>query len=452
VQYFIVTYGCQMNVADSGLMETLLRACGWAPSASLAEADLVILNTCSVREKPAQKVYGRLGELRAWKTSAPGRVVAVTGCMAQGEGTEIRRRAPHVDVVLGTRSFHHIVPAVERALAGDRPVVVTDLSDDPSPLRCDLAAEQAQGPLSAFVPIILGCSNWCSYCIVPSVRGRERSRPVSHVMAEVRSLAQRGTREVTLLGQNVLAYGRDLSDRPDFPYLLMVLADTEGLWRIRFTTCHPRDVDWRLIQRMRLSRQREPAGEGPPYSAVCEHIHLPIQAGTDKLLREMNRGYTTDGYRRVVEQLRAGIPGLAITTDIMVGFPGETEQDFESSLKVYEQIRFDAAFTFAYSPRPGTRAAQRDDQVPREVRLRRLQHLIALQNGITLERNQESVGSVAEVLVQGPAEKGEGLVAGRGRSNKLVVFPGERRLAGSLVRVKLTQAHLWGFHGVLTGP
>jgi tRNA-2-methylthio-N6-dimethylallyladenosine synthase len=438
VKYSIITFGCQMNEADSSLMEALLGAAGWQPCRSLDEADLVILNTCAVREKPEQKVYSKLGELRAWKASAPERVVAVTGCMAQGEATGIISRARHVDVVLGTRSFHHIVQAVERAVAGGRPVVMTDLADDPSPLRCGSAVEQAKAPLSAFVPIILGCSNWCSYCIVPSVRGVEKSRPVSRISEEVASLVSRGTREVTLLGQNVLAYGRDLSDRPDFPCLLSHLASIRGLWRIRFTTCHPRDVDSRLVEQMRLSKE------------VCEHIHLPIQAGTDELLREMNRGYTTDEYRRAVDELRAGVPGIAITTDMMVGFPGESDKDFETSLKLYDRIRFDAAFTFAYSPRPGTEAAARRDQVPREVRLERLQRLIALQNRITIERNQESVGGVVEVLVEGPAQKGEGLVAGRARNNRQVVFRGDLSLTRSLVNVTLTEAHLWGFRGILT--
>jgi tRNA-2-methylthio-N6-dimethylallyladenosine synthase len=436
MRYHLTTYGCQMNEADSSLMQALLAAAGWEPSVSLDSADLVVLNTCAVREKPENKVYSKLGELRAWKAAARGRLIAITGCMAQGEAAEIIRRAPQVDVVLGTRCFQHIVSAAQRALAGEHPVVLTDLNEDPSPLRCGTAMGRAKTALTAFVPIILGCSNWCSYCIVPSVRGPEKSRPVHEIGREVEDLVSRGTREVTLLGQNVLAYGRDLSDRPDLPYLLTHLASTDGLWRIRFTTCHPRDVSGRLIEVM----------SGEP--KICEHIHLPIQAGADKLLREMNRGYTTDDYLHAVDALRAGVRGIAITTDIMVGFPGETEHDFEASLKLYERVRFDAAFTFAYSPRPGTKATSRDDQVPRKVCLERLQRLIALQNRITLERNRGSVGTVAEVLVQGPAERGEGLLAGRSRNNKLVVLPGERRLAGSLLTVRLTEAHLWGFRGL----
>jgi tRNA-2-methylthio-N6-dimethylallyladenosine synthase len=238
--------------------------------------------------------------------------LAVTGCMAQGEAKELLRRARHVDVVLGTRCFHRIVEAVERVRAGERHVVVTDLADDPAKVRCEAAERKEEAPLRAFVPIILGCTNFCSYCIVPYVRGAETSRPPAEVLGEVRELVTRGTREVMLLGQNVLAWGRDLPTQPTFEHLLGQVDDIEGLQRVRFITCHPRDVSGALVERM--------ATQGK----ICEHIHLPMQAGTDKLLREMNRGYTVGQYRAVVDQLRAAVPGIAITTDMIVGFPGET--------------------------------------------------------------------------------------------------------------------------------
>jgi tRNA-2-methylthio-N6-dimethylallyladenosine synthase len=440
--YFIITYGCQMNDADSGLMAALLERAGWSAGGSPEQADLVVVNTCSVREKPERKVRSLLGELRQQKQRRPGLVVAVTGCMAQAEGERLVRQARHVDVVLGTRCFHHIAEAAQRALSGERPIIVADLSEDPAGVRCGLVKEASAAPLRAFVPVILGCANFCSYCIVPHVRGPEASRPLAEVVGEVRDLTERGTREVTLLGQNVLAWGRDLPTGPEgptaswtFDHLLSSLEEIDGLWRVRFLTCHPRDVTSKLIRRI---------AESPK---VCEHIHLPIQAGTDKLLREMNRGYTTDQYRAVVEELRAAVPRISVTTDIMVGFPGETEQDFESSLALYQRIGFEAAFTFAYSPRPGTLAAQRSDQVPRTAALARLKRLIEVQNRITCARNQREVGSVAEVLVEGPAAEGEGLLAGRTRHNKQVVFAGGTGLIGSLAQVKLTEAHLWGFQG-----
>ena len=435
MKYYIITYGCQMNEADSGLMGDLLSAAGWEACAGVEGADLIVLNTCSVREKPEQKVYSRLGELAKLREASPGVVIAVAGCMAQREGEEIRRRAPYVNLVLGTRQFHHLPELVGRIRAGERGIVQLDSEEDPSAARGRPRLGQRTAALREFVPIIRGCTNFCSYCIVPYVRGREVSRPLRDIVCEVRELADRGAREVTLLGQNVLAYGRDLAGGLSFADLLRELDGTEELWRIRFTTSHPRDVTDELVEAM----------AGLP--TVCEHIHLPLQAGADRLLEEMNRGYTTRDYVDTVARLRAAVGDLAITTDMMVGFPGETEEEFEEGLGLYERIGFDAAFMFAYSPRPGTAAAAREDQVPRRTRSARLQRLIALQNGLSVARNEAEVGREVEALVEGPAERGEGLLAGRARSNKLVIFPGGAELAGSLVSVKLTEAHLWGFHG-----
>jgi tRNA-2-methylthio-N6-dimethylallyladenosine synthase len=436
MNYCIITYGCQMNEADSDLMAALLAHAGWTECGSPESANLVILNTCSVREKPEQKVYTRLGQLRRWKESRPRALLAVTGCMAQREGRRLLKRAPHVDLVLGTRWFHRIAEFVARACGGEHPIVELELDQDPSAVRCREGISQGAASLRAFVPIIRGCSNFCTYCIVPFVRGYEVSREPKDVLREVHDLVRRGTREVTLLGQNVLAYGRDLSEESSFPDLLHELAQVPDLWRIRFTTCHPRDVTSELLSAI------------ADRTAVCEHIHLPIQAGADRLLEEMNRGYTTTDYLALVEQFRSRVPGIAITTDIMVGFPGESNEEFEESLRLYERIGFDAAFTFAYSPRPGTAAAKRKDQVPRQTSLARLQRLIALQNRITLERNQAGVGQEAEVLVDGPAPRGEGLLAGRAPNNKQVIFAGARSLQRSLVPVRLTEAHLWGFKAV----
>ena len=433
MKYYILTYGCQMNEADSSLMAGLLQAAGWEQCLSPEAADLIILNTCSVREKPEQKAYSRLGQLRQWKRSRPHALLAVVGCMAQREGEQLLRRAPHVDLILGTHGFHHIAELVARSRAAESPIIELGLAQDPSAARCRPELNQQPAPLCAFVPIIRGCSNFCSYCIVPHVRGPESSRPYDEIKGEVQSLVSRGAREITLLGQNVLAYGRDLPDELTFDHLLQRLSAIAGLWRIRFTTCHPRDVTPGLIAAM------------AELSPVCEHIHLPLQAGADRLLQQMNRGYTTSQYLAVVSELRSRLPGLAITTDIMVGFPGETEQQFEESLRLYERLRFDAAFTFAYSPRPGTAATTMEDQLPRETRLARLQKLIALQNRITLEHNQAGVGEELEVLVEGPAQRGQGLLVGRARNNKHVVFPGAPSLHGSLAKVAITEGHLWGF-------
>ncbi len=423
-----------MNEADSDLMAGILTQAGWRAVDNQESADLIVINTCSVRERPEHKVYSLLGELREWKQSRPEGLLVVAGCMAQRAAVEIARRAPQVDIILGTGSFHRIEELIRQAKTNSRTIVALDMDEDPNAVRCQ--ESQTAAPLRAFVPIIRGCSNFCSYCIVPYVRGEEASRAMNEIAREVKSLVARGTREVTLLGQNVLAYGRDLTDGSTFPDLLAHLNEVEGLWRIRFTTSHPRDVTETLISAM------------ADLPKVCEHIHLPIQAGTDRLLQEMNRGYTIEHYCLIVEQLRARVPGLAITSDIMVGFPGETGPDFDASMRLYKQLRFDAAFTFAYSPRPGTAAAARHDQVPRHERIERLNHLIEVQNQITLEHNEKQIGEEAELLVDGPAPHGEGLLAGKLRSNKQVVFPGDASLTGQLVKVRLTEAYLWGFGAI----
>ncbi len=440
MKYAVITYGCQMNAADSDLMAALLQRSGWEPAQARDEADLIVLNTCSVRERPEHKVYSLLGELRRWKDSRPQGILIVSGCMAQHASQDILARAPHVDIVIGTRQFHRIGALTERVARGDRPIVELGMDQDPSESRCCKGDAVVAAPLRAFVPVIRGCSSFCTYCIVPHVRGPEASRRPEDIEREITSLVNRGTREVTLLGQNVLAYGRDLPERPTFARLLERLQHIDGLWRIRFTTCHPRDVGADLIEAL------------ASLSKVCEHIHLPIQAGTDRLLQEMNRGYTVEHYLALVDQLRSGVPNIAISTDIMVGFPGETEGDFEQSLRLYERIRFDSAFTFAYSPRPLTAAAAREDQVPRGTRLDRLRRLIQSQNQITVDVNQRQVGEEADLLVDGPAERGRGLLSGRTRTGKQVLFPADTCRIATLVNVRLAGAHLWGFTGDLVRP
>jgi tRNA-2-methylthio-N6-dimethylallyladenosine synthase len=428
-----------MNVADSDLMASLLDHDGWQSTGQLEEADLIIINTCSVRARPEQKVLSLLGELRPWKQERAGRVLAVAGCMAQRAASELLRRNPHLDIVMGTRAFHQLPEFVTHARAGVRPVVALDLDEDPSQLLNEQVRASGPAPLRAFVPIIRGCSNFCSYCIVPYVRGPETSRSPNEILQEVAALVARGAREVTFLGQNVLAYGKDRNEPEAFIELLHATSAIDGLWRIRYLTCHPRDVSDGLITAMR------------DLPKVCNHIHLPLQAGTDSLLTAMGRGYTLTHYLRVLEELRGKVSGLALTTDLMVGFPGETEAEFEESLRLYERLRFDAAFTFAFSPRPGTKAATADHQVPRRVSIARLERVIELQNRISLELNQAAVGEIREVLVDGPAERGEGLLAGRARDNKQVIFPGAVDLIGTLVLIRLIEAHLWGFTGELVG-
>jgi len=436
-RYYIQTYGCQMNEADSEAMARLLEKAGYEPSDSPEEASIILLNTCCVRAKPEQKVYSRLGELRPIKERRPEVIFAIAGCMAQKEGQALLKRIPYLDLVIGTRQFHRLEEFIHSCRQGGQRICALGLEDDPSSLRAAplVLPASAEMNLKAFLPIILGCDNYCTYCIVPSVRGRQKSRLPDEIRAEVEALVERGCREVTLLGQNVLAYGRDLPGNGDFVSLLESLNGVDGIERIRFTTAHPRDVEDRLI---------EAAASLP---RVCEHFHLPIQAGHDRLLKAMGRGYTAAYYLEMVERIRARIPGVAITTDIMVGFPGETDEEFEASLELYSKIGFDQAFTFVYSPRPGTAAAKKPDQVPQKTKIARLTRLIELINASALRINSSQVGRQGEVLVEGVSEKNPSKLAGRLRNNKLVVFSGKENLVGRFVTVTLTAAYQWGFAG-----
>ena len=426
-----------MNEADSEAMARLLTKAGYAPTSDPEEAAVILLNTCCVRDKPEQKVYSRLGELRPIKARNTDLIIAVAGCMAQKEGQQMLKRVPYLDIVIGTRQFHRLEEFIHACHTGER-ICALGLEDDPSILR-EGRIVQADDSLKAFVPIILGCDNFCTYCIVPYVRGRQKSRPPEEIKAELAALAEKGCKEVTLLGQNVLAYGRDLAEKRDFADLLEYLHDIPGIARLRFTTAHPRDVNDRLIDTIAALPK------------VCEHLHLPIQAGDDRLLKAMGRGYTTAYYLETVAKLRARLPGVALTSDIMVGFPGETDEQFENSLQLYQQLRFDQAFTFVYSPRPGTPAAELPDQVPQKEKTARVNRLIGLITTGASQANLEQVGQQGEILVDGLSERGAGQLAGRLRTNKTVVLSGAPDLIGRLVTVTLTEAHMWGFMGQLAG-
>lgn len=434
LRYYIHTYGCQMNEADSLALGELLEEQGYQPASGPEGADLILLNTCCVRPKPEHKVYSQLGQLGKLKERNPDLIIAVVGCMAQKEGDSLRRRAPMTDLIIGPRRLHRLPELIEQFRATKTSQCDISLNGAEPMLPTAIRSPQLQ----TFVNIIQGCTNFCSYCIVPFVRGPETSRPAGEITSEVETLASSACREVTLLGQNVLVYGRDRDDGVGFVELLEMLQPIQGLERIRFTTAHPRDVSQRLI---------DAVAELPK---VCEHFHLPIQAGEDRILEAMGRGYTVSDYRNLIDRIRAAVPDVSMTTDIMVGFPGETEQQFEATLKTYADVRFDQAFTFIYSPRPQTKAAQMPGQLPYPVKRDRLQRLAALQNEISTQINRENLGRSFEVLVEGTSEKDDQRLAGRTRNNKMVVFAGDRELTGQLVSVTMTQAHLWGFEGELT--
>ncbi len=443
-----------MNEEDSSQMGLFLEQHGYLPAASADDADIILLNTCSVRQKPEDKVHSKLGELRILKESRPDIIIGVCGCMAQVQAQQIARRAPHVDFISGT-GHNAEVPGLiemvrERRLRGGSdqlPLMRLDLPARKGAVVTDVPLRTLARPaaLRAYVPIMYGCDRYCTFCVVPLTRGRERSRTMDDIIAEVRALARAGTREVTLLGQTVNSYGRHLPGPPvTLADLLRCLGEIIGIERIRFTSPHPCGFDDDLIEVIATVPQ------------VCEHVHLPLQAADDELLRRMKRGYTVEQYRTVLDKLRDRVPGIAITTDIMLGFPGETEDQFQATLDFVREVRFDSAFMFAYSPRPGTRAASMPDQVPHDVKIRRLSELIELQNAITTEINASLVGSVQEVLVEGPSPRKPSRASGLTRTFKTVhIMPddpaGRDRTpsAGDFVSVVVVEGGLTGLQGVI---
>lgn len=435
LQYMIMPYGCQMNEHDAEVLAGMLHDLGYSETTDEAAADLIILVTCAVREHAEQRVYGKIGELYRLKQLNPNLVLAVGGCMPQQQevANKLKQRFPHLDIIFGTHNLAEF-PALLQA-ARESQETVLQIWDQEGEVQENLPRLRHDG-LKAWVTIMYGCNNFCTYCIVPYVRGRERSRRPESIAAEVRQLAERGYREVTLLGQNVNSYGKDLDSEVDFADLLRLVNET-GIERIRFTTSHPKDISPRLIQAMAECEH------------VMEHLHLPVQAGSTRILRAMNRGYSREQYLDLVRQVRAAIPDVTLTTDIIVGFPGETDEDFQETISLLEEVRYDSAFTFAYSPRGGTPAARMTNQVEPTVSKERLTCLIATQNRISLERNQELVGSVQELLVEGPSKNNPEMLTGRTRGNKLVHFRGPADLRGEIVSVRIDAAQTWNLFGSL---
>jgi tRNA-2-methylthio-N6-dimethylallyladenosine synthase len=433
---FVRTFGCQMNHYDSERLAELLRGYGYQSVAEEGQADLVVINTCSVREKAEQKAFSYLGRLKAVKRRRPGLVIAMAGCVAQQSGDELLRRVPHLDVVAGTHGLAQVPHMLARLEAtGERQCGVDftyDFGDAPDGTR-----KPESSTVSAYVTIMRGCDNYCAYCIVPWVRGRECSRPVAEIVGEVESLVASGTKEVVLLGQNVNSYGKGLPGSPDFAQLLKEVGKVPGVRRIRFTTSHPKDLSPALMGCL--------AEIGP----LCPHIHLPVQSGSDRILARMRRGYTSEHFLALVDELRRVCHDMAVSSDVIVGFPGETEADFGETLTLLEAARFDSLFSFMYSDRPKTPARRLGGKVPEEVKLERLQRLQRLQGGITLERNECQVGTVTPVLVEGPSPAGDGQWSGRSPQNRVVNFPGSPDLVGREVPVLIRAACAHSLQGVV---
>lgn len=430
--YYLQTYGCQMNQYDSELLAWMLEGMGLAASDEAETADVCVFNTCCIRDNADQKVYGRMGDFKRFKQARAHQVLAVVGCLAQKDGEQFLERFPQVDLVLGTHNVRDLPEMVLKVQSGAGRFARVEKVGD----TFDLLARPTRR-FSAMVTISMGCDQWCTFCIVPYVRGRLKSRPVLQVVSEVRRLAREGHREVLLLGQNVNDYGRDLEPKSDFADLIDGLRDAPGLDRLRFTSPHPAYFTQRVIDSMAAN------------SAVCEQVHLPLQSGDDAVLKRMRRGYTGAEFLDLAARMRQAMPGLGVSTDIIVGFPGETEEQFQNTLAVVRQARFDSAFMFAYSPRPGTPGAMFKEQVPEEERMDRLYRLIELQNSISMELNAGKLGQVAEVLVEGPSKKDANRSTGRTRCGRLVHFEAGEDLTGRLARVRLEQHFTWGFVGSL---
>ena len=425
--YRLTTFGCQMNAHDSEIMEGIMAARGWRRAESEAAADVIIYNTCVVRDHAENRALARLAQLKTLKAARPGLVIGVTGCMAQKEAEALRERLPHVDLVLGTRAIARLSPLLDRVLATGEPQTCVEVLDDAYPAG---VVPVRQRRLKALVNIIYGCDNSCSYCIVPRTRGREQSRPWREIVAEARRAVDDGARDVTLVGQNVNSYRQGGEGADSFANLLRRVGEAAPEAWIRYITSHPRDCNEAQIRAV---------AETPN---VVEHFHLPVQSGGNLVLERMGRKYTRDSYMELIERVRRAVPGAAVTTDLMVGFPGESEAEFEQTLDLARRVGFDSAYMYLYSPRPGTPAAERfRDHIPLAEKKRRLAALIELQEAIGLERARAMVGSEVEVMVEDAAPRTPGDLLARTRGDRMVILPGPAGWIGRRLRVKVRDAN-----------
>ncbi len=432
---YIQTFGCQMNVHDSEQMAAFLSDSGYKLTGNIKLADLILLNTCSIREKAEYKVYSKLGRISKLKEQNPELIIGVGGCLAQQLGTKFHKKVGHLDFVFGTHNIHRLPQLV--ASVRRKRGKITEVDFHKSLNSIGVFAPPQGGAISAFVTIMQGCNNFCAYCVVPYLRGPEMSRPPEDIIEEIKKLADCGVREVTLLGQNVNSYGKMLGNGLNFTALIKKIGKIPGIKRIRFTTSHPRDLFVELINCFAEEEK------------LCEHIHLPVQSGSNRILALMNRGYTVEEYMQKVDHLRKIRPLISITSDIIVGFPGETQNDYQETIDMMEKIRFDSIFSFKYSERKGTAAQKLEGKVEECEKLRRLEQLQMLQDQHTLEKNTAMESSKQELLVEGKSKNSEDDLMGRTSSWKIVNFKGELELIGKLVDVKISKAYLHSLRGKL---
>jgi tRNA-2-methylthio-N6-dimethylallyladenosine synthase len=425
---YVQTYGCQMNQYDTERILRVMARRGYEQTGSIDSADLIVLNTCSVREKAEQKVYSALGSWKEFKKHRDDVVIGVGGCVAQQEGENLLKRVPHLDLVFGTHNIHKLPDLVEQVYRARTRPVETAFYRDAAYMEDSGEKLQVDG-VKAFVTIMQGCNKVCSFCIVPHVRGRELSRPSAKIAAEVESLVARGVIEVMLLGQNVNSYGKLTPGELSFPELLARINAIDGLHRIRFTTSHPQDLSPELVEAFATLEN------------LCEHLHLPVQAGADSVLSRMRRGYSRDEYLRRIESLRKRCPNVALSSDIIVGFPGESDAEFVQTLELLQRVQYDEIYSFTYSPRPQTVSAKiYTDDIPSDVKKERLKIVQTLQQRISLKKNRSRIGETEEILIEGPSKLRNGQVMGRTRSNRIVNVTGVEQFVGRLVPVRITGA------------
>ena len=433
--YAIINYGCQMNESDSEHYAGQLLDLGYEASADYEHADVVVINTCCVRENAEKKILGKIGEMKRLKRENPDMVLCVAGCMAQEWGKDLQKKYPQVDLVLGTAHVNNFSSILQNHLAGHGRAesVYDDLTIMPQEFEGSFVRKSS---FAAWVPIMYGCNNFCTYCIVPYVRGRERSRSAEAICHEIEKAVALGYKEFTLLGQNVNSYGKDRGEEEGFSKRLELVDAIPGVERIRYMTSHPRDMSEAVVRTIAESQH------------ICKNFHIPVQSGSSRIMKAMNRGYDRERYLKLVETIRRCVPDAVITTDLIVGFPGETEKDFEETLDLLRTVEYDDAFTFIYSPRKGTPAAGFGAQVPDAVKHERLDRLMALQNEICLKRNKRLVGRTLAVMVEGPSKSNPAMLSGRTDGNDLVLWPKIRDHApGDLVNVKMERAQTWLIRG-----
>ncbi|MEN3034368.1 MAG: tRNA (N6-isopentenyl adenosine(37)-C2)-methylthiotransferase MiaB [Aquificaceae bacterium] len=430
MKYFIKTFGCQMNVSDSERIRGVLEGLGFKVAQSPEEADVILLNTCTIREKPDQKVFSLLGELRKIKQKN-GSIIGVCGCLAQRMGESLLHKAPEVDLMFSSFNIHSLEKLVKQAMAGYKAIEILEEPPEDEDKLWDIKPVR-DGQVCAYVTVMKGCDKSCTYCVVPKTRGRQRSRSLESILKEVRELSQMGVREVHLLGQNVTAWGQDIN--MGFEELLRRVCEVEGIWRVRFTTGHPKDMTPEIARAM---------GE---LEKVCPHLHLPFQAGSDRILELMQRNYTREEYLSKIEMLREYVKGITFSTDVIVGFPSETEEDFGWTLEVLKEVEFEQVFSFKFSPRPETPAYDMPFEVPDEVKTSRMSRLLELQKSILEKISRYYLGTTQEILVE---EYQDGKLIGRTPSNRWASFSGDKELVGKRVKIKVLKSSAYGLEGEL---